>query len=82
MTVYERGLSSISDTAVIAVVCTFLMLYAATPSSSGNPVERSAPIQFMCVSIIAALSVARKPVISVILLMAFYCLVNNNPAKT
>ena len=80
MTVYERGLSSISDTPVIAVVCTFLILYAATPSS-GNSVERSTPIQFLCVSAIAALAAAKKPVISVVLLMAFYCLINNNPVK-
>ena len=77
MTAYERSLRLISDPAVIAVACTFLTLYAASPSRE-NPVRTSVPVQFILVGLIAALSAAYTPIISVLLFMTFYCLVGQN----
>lgn len=74
MIAYERGLKIMSDPAVTAVVCTFLILYAASPSCE-NPLKKSVPVQLVVVSLIAALSAAQNPVISVIMLMTFYCLI-------
>ena len=82
MNAYERGLRNMSNPAVVAVVCTFLTLYVASPSTH-NPVRTSVAVQFTFVSLIAALSAAQNSTISVILLMTFFCLVGqNNPEKS
>ncbi len=82
MNVHDITLGFVSDPAVIAVVCTFLALYAASPSRD-NPVSTLEPVRYVLVGLIAAFSTARNPTISVIMLLTFFCVVGqNNPEQS
>lgn len=73
MTLHESALKTVIDPTVTLLICALLTLVAASPSNE-NILKLSKVFQFAVVGTISALAASSVPIISVILMMLFFCL--------